>query len=139
MIICVAETTKVFAMAADDELREQVAELSARVASLEATVRLLHGARGGAETPVMGTPVMGVPVAGPPTGAAPTVSSGLPQYRAIPPAIRQPNASLENRIGAQLLNRVGILAVLIGMAWFMKLAFDRDWIGPQVRILIGLS
>ena len=25
------------------------------------------------------------------------------------------------------------------MAWFLKLAFDRDWIGPGIRILIGLA
>ena len=49
------------------------------------------------------------------------------------------HASLETRIGAQLLNRVGILAVLIGVAWFLKLAFDRNWIGPPIRILVGLA
>jgi uncharacterized membrane protein len=125
-------------MAADDELREQLAELSARVASLEATVRLLHGAHGEAE-PVAGQSSAHPPVVGTPTGAAPTVSAGLRQNTAIPVAARKPKASLENRIGAQLLNRVGILAVLIGMAWFLKLAFDRDWIGPQIRILIGLG
>jgi uncharacterized membrane protein len=47
--------------------------------------------------------------------------------------------SLESRIGAQLLNRIGILAVLIGVAWFLKLAFDRNWIGPPVRVWIGLA
>jgi uncharacterized membrane protein len=33
---------------------------------------------------------------------------------------------------------VGILAVLIGVAWFLKLAFDNHWIGPMGRIAIGL-
>jgi uncharacterized membrane protein len=37
------------------------------------------------------------------------------------------------------LNRIGILAVLIGVAWFLKLAFDRNWIGPPVRVWIGLA
>lgn len=103
-------------MAADDELREQLADLSARVASLEATVRSLRTL---------------------PSGAPAT--AGPPQARAIPAAAPKPGASLESRIGAQLLNRVGILAVLVGMAWFLKLAFDRDWIGPSVRVLIGLA
>ena len=40
------------------------------------------------------------------------------------------NRSLESRIGSQWFNRVGILAVLIGMAWFLKLAIDNHWIGP---------
>ena len=46
--------------------------------------------------------------------------------------------SLESRIGSQWFNRVGIVAVLIGMAWFLKLAIDNHWIGPAGRVLIGL-
>ncbi|HVJ08158.1 MAG TPA: DUF2339 domain-containing protein [Acidisarcina sp.] len=46
--------------------------------------------------------------------------------------------TLEQRIGSQLFNRVGIVAVLFAMAWFLKLAFDRNWIGPPVQIAIGL-
>src|ERR1700722_15757898 len=82
-------------MASDDDFRRQLAELSARVASLEAALRAQAK----------------------PAGAV----------------------SLESRIGAQLLNRIGILAVLIGVAWFLKLAFDRNWIGPPVRVWIGLA
>ena len=62
-----------------------------------------------------------------------------PRGRVASPAGAKPGSSLESRIGAQLLNRIGILAVLIGMAWFLKLAFDRNWIGPGIRILIGLA
>ena len=46
--------------------------------------------------------------------------------------------SLESRIGSQWFNRIGILAMLIGMAWFLKLAVDNAWIGPLGRVLIGL-
>ncbi|MDR3755044.1 MAG: DUF2339 domain-containing protein [Terracidiphilus sp.] len=46
--------------------------------------------------------------------------------------------SLESRIGSQWFNRIGILAVLIGVAWFLKLAFDNHWIGPTGRIFSGL-
>ena len=47
--------------------------------------------------------------------------------------------SLENRIGSQWFNRIGILAVLIAMAWFLKLAIDNHWIGPLGRVVIGLA
>ncbi|WP_026441457.1 DUF2339 domain-containing protein [Pseudacidobacterium ailaaui] len=47
-------------------------------------------------------------------------------------------ASLESRIGAQVFNRIGIFAVLIGMAWFLKFAMDNHWIRPGIRIVIGL-
>lgn len=49
----------------------------------------------------------------------------------------QPSA-LETKIGAQIFNRVGVFAVLAGAAWFLKLAIDRAWIGPGVRVAIGL-
>jgi uncharacterized membrane protein len=46
--------------------------------------------------------------------------------------------SLESRVGSQWFNRIGILAILIGMAWFLRLAIDNHWIGPLGRVLIGL-
>jgi uncharacterized membrane protein len=53
-------------------------------------------------------------------------------------AANEGDRSLESRIGSQWFNRIGILAVLIGMAWFLKLAIDNHWIGPLGRVLIGL-
>jgi len=46
--------------------------------------------------------------------------------------------SLESRIGSHWFNRIGIVAMLIGMAWFLKWAMDNQWIGPSGRVLIGL-
>jgi uncharacterized membrane protein len=45
--------------------------------------------------------------------------------------------SLERRIGSQWLNRVGVVAVLVGVSYFLKLAFDSGWIGPGLRVLLG--
>jgi len=36
------------------------------------------------------------------------------------------------------LNRVGIAAVLIGVSYFLKYAFDNNWIGAAGRVAIGL-
>jgi uncharacterized membrane protein len=36
------------------------------------------------------------------------------------------------------LNRLGILAVLVGLSYFLKLAFDNGWIGPTTQVIIGL-
>ncbi len=52
--------------------------------------------------------------------------------------MQAPSPSLESRLGAQIFNRIGILALLIGAAGFMQLAFSRHWIGPVGRILAGL-
>jgi uncharacterized membrane protein len=51
---------------------------------------------------------------------------------------REKPTDLESRIGAQIFNRVGIFAVLAGAAWFLKLAIDRAWVGPPLRVAIGL-
>src|ERR1700722_17006678 len=107
----------VFAMATDDDFRQQLAELSARVASLEAALLAQPKANAGS------------PATEPARPTVPLVARAKPAG----------TASLESRIGAQLLNRIGILAVLIGVAWFLKLAFDRNWIGPPVRVWIGLA
>ena len=39
-------------------------------------------------------------------------------------------AELESKIGGHWLNRIGILALLIGASYFLKYAFDNEWIGP---------
>jgi uncharacterized membrane protein len=105
-------------MSSDDDLRHQLAELSGRLASLEAEVRSVRAAQPSADSPEAATP------------------KPLSPARETRP---RNAASLESRIGGQLLNRIGILAVLIGVAWFLKLAFDRNWIGPPVRVWIGLA
>lgn len=105
-------------MASDDEVRQQLVELSGRIASLEAEMQVLRAAHPAPPAPEAGAP------------------AHLPQVQEAKP---REVPSLESRIGAQLLNRIGILAVLIGVAWFLKLAFDRNWIGPPVRIWVGLA
>ena len=55
---------------------------------------------------------------------------------ATPTRADQPD--LESRIGSHWLNRIGIAAVLIGVSYFLKYAFDNNWIGPAGRVTIGL-
>ncbi|MGA2572196.1 MAG: DUF2339 domain-containing protein [Terracidiphilus sp.] len=74
----------------------------------------------------------------PPAPAPPLTSIALPQFSSLEPATASDSRSLESRIGSQWFNRIGILAMLIGVAWFLKLAFDNRWIGPLGRVLIGL-
>src|SRR5712692_4225230 len=49
-----------------------------------------------------------------------------------------PDTDLESRIGSHWLNRIGIAAVLIGVSYFLKYAFENNWIGPSGRVTIGL-
>jgi uncharacterized membrane protein len=43
----------------------------------------------------------------------------------------------EALIGGKLLNRIGALALIIGIGFFLKYAFDNNWISETVRVLIG--
>jgi len=46
--------------------------------------------------------------------------------------------SLESKIGGNLLNKVGMAAIILGMAYFLKYAIDNDWIGEAGRVMIGV-
>jgi uncharacterized membrane protein len=53
-------------------------------------------------------------------------------------AANHSSEDLEGTIGKLWLNRIGIVAILIGVAYFLKYAFDSGWIGPGGRVAIGL-
>ena len=133
-------------------LREQVALLSERVARVEETVRAGWLSASVPVTQSANLPVTQpeanvkerTPDLPPPTHISQsTVNVSLghsmetraPEFRAAPVAL--PADSLERRIGSQWLNRVGVVAVLVGVSYFLKLAFDSGWIGPGFRVLIG--
>jgi uncharacterized membrane protein len=69
-----------------------------------------------------------------PTSPPPTSPLGPP---GLPQASRRSD-SMEAKIGQYWLNRVGIVAVLMGVSYFLKYAFENNWIGPRGRIVIGL-
>jgi uncharacterized membrane protein len=49
------------------------------------------------------------------------------------------SGTLESLIGAHWLNRIGIAAVFVGVAFFLKYAFENNWIGPAMRVGIGVA
>ena len=68
-----------------------------------------------------------------------------PSYPLVPPVpsprptlAAHASPDLESRIGSHWLNRIGIAALLIGISYFLKFAFDNNWIGPAGRVTIGL-
>jgi len=46
--------------------------------------------------------------------------------------------NFESEIGIKWLGRIGILALIFGVSFFLKYAFDNDWIGETGRVAIGL-
>lgn len=56
-----------------------------------------------------------------------------------PPVAPKPPRNVESLIGAHWLNRIGIAAVLVGVAYFLKYAVENEWIGPAARVGIGIA
>jgi uncharacterized membrane protein len=127
-------------------IRQILADLTSRVYRIES--RLGMEARPKVEPrpgpvaelaqPVSGSPPP-APVAG---GQRPVSTEPFTQTQAAyrPPlsSPREPEVDLESRIGTHWLNRIGIAALLIGVSYFLKYAFDNNWIGPAGRVTIGI-
>jgi uncharacterized membrane protein len=122
-------------------LRDIVRELIVRVERIEQRLATSVPAAATRLEPVVAEDVR--PPSPPPT-PTPQPSAEFPPLPSIPPRIvippkaPQPEVDLESRIGSHWLNRIGIAAVLIGVAYFLKFAFDNNWIGPAGRVSIGL-
>jgi uncharacterized membrane protein len=121
--------------------RDELEELKQRLAALTQRVYRLEQQAGLEPLKPVLAPPAPVPVpqpAGAP-GTPPPPPLATPAGAPAPaPAAAASAESLESRIGAHWLNRIGIVAVLIGVSYFLKYAFENDWIGPGGRVAIGL-
>ena len=125
-----------------EAIRQILADLTTRVYRIERRLQMEAPAverhpPSVAETP--GTPQTSqVP---PAAGFNPQVPTAAPVPNIPPePSARriEADSDLESRIGSHWLNRIGIAALLIGISYFLKFAFDNNWIGPAGRVTIGL-
>jgi len=123
-----AEVTPEQPQAIEDELRslrELVAQITDRLDALE---------RGQAAKVPAPRPIP-VPVA-PRQEAVP-----IPAEEAPPPKIKPPRArdqEWEQILGGNWLARIGVLALVFGVGFFLKFAFDNDWIGPTGQVILGI-
>ena len=120
------------------ELRQLVADLTSRVYRLERALPI---------QPVAASQAKPAPPIEPAQTASRPVEPSIPPSTKpippIPPRMAAPTTGradldLESRIGSHWLNRIGIAAVLIGVSYFLKYAFDNNWIGAAGRVSIGL-
>jgi uncharacterized membrane protein len=86
-----------------------------------------------------------------PESATESVSSSIPKElnaadqieESVPPGRPQavheePERDLEFHIGGTWLNRIGVIAVIFGLAYFLKYSIENQWIGPTGRVLLGV-
>jgi len=122
-----------------EALRRLLADLSLRVQNIERKLGIETGQA--VAPPISAPPPLSATGHAVPERRISQAPSTAPTPAAAPSQSRSrsPNqADLENRIGSHWLNRIGIFAMLIGIAYFLKFAFENNWIGPAARVAIGL-
>jgi uncharacterized membrane protein len=138
-------------------LRSQLAAVTGRVYALEQAAAQGQFKTASSAVPTLEaevSPAEGLPKV-PPT-LPQTIAPAPPTRSTFPPIISQlkpgvppplptfahisrgPSGDLERKIGQYWLNRIGIVAVLTGVSYFLKYAFENNWIGPSGRVAIGL-
>jgi uncharacterized membrane protein len=73
---------------------------------------------------------------------APSIPSPITSRPAMPFPPMPPSRTREeweSLIGGKLLNRIGAFALILGVGFFLKYAFDNNWISETVRVLIGFA
>lgn len=129
-----------------DEFVERLGKLEKKLAGLEKLVSQAPPTVTSVPTSPAPPPPAHTPVS-PPSVPDASVHAAPPLHpREIsPPRVvlssiaKEPSASdLESLIGGRWFNRIGIIALLFAVSYFLKLAFDNNWIGPAGRVAIGI-
>ncbi len=110
-----------------EEPRDVIEQLERRVAALENIVRKLTSVGTTAERPQR--------VSQPVRAAPPVPHAALP----TPRQSSRSDTDLEQWFGQRGLLAVGVAALLIAAAFFLKYAFDRGWISPLLRSLGAIA
>src|SRR6202521_4898674 len=151
-----------------DQLRSSpLQDLPARLHALEQRLNTLEktGASRGAtaapqtmpETSRVAPPPPAAPISAPAPSApaTPILQGEIPKPREVSPPSPQGSVfvapplhssqaksssslDLETLIGGRWFNRIGIIALIGAVTYFLKYAFDNNWIGPSGRVAIGI-
>jgi uncharacterized membrane protein len=132
------------AYARTNQLRTELEALKARLRQLEAGSRRTGPSPSHVPTPApvpAAEPTAAAPPAPASTPARPGPSATPPPVRAVPPTTsprHAPAPDLATNLGPKILVGFGALAVFASLAFFVKYAWDNDWVGPTGRVLFGL-
>jgi uncharacterized membrane protein len=122
--------------------QDELGKLNAQLASLTARIYRLEQKIGIEAQPAAPAPLASAVPPPPILHAASSSRESAPLPPVQAPAFTTKPAhdsdALESKIGKFWLNRIGILAILIGVSYFIKYAFDNGWIGPSGKITLGV-
>jgi uncharacterized membrane protein len=139
-ILIVLVAVLVFTATKSILLQRRVTELENRLSTLERSVR------GSVAQPSPVTDVPDISLVDPhpetrspiPITQTPVTSPRSPIPVPTPPAPSRTREEWEAFVGGRLLNRIGAFAIIIGIGFFLKHAFDNNWISEPVRVLSGI-
>lgn len=151
-ILAIAALVRASHVARDmDTLRAQLLALDARVGALGKRVVADHGEAHPVSAPPPARepspPVVPAPVPAParevaalPGPPAPAIASPkAPSQPTRPAAASSPPSDLATSLGPKILVAVGALAMVVALGFFVKYAWENDWIGPTGRVLFGCA
>ena len=153
--------------AGEAQLIRRIYALEQRVAQIEKGLSALNAAASAippretadpaaavAHPPIPETPPPSVPLPSQPARPSVVSAPASGPHTPVPsrdhaPAISQPmsrgnmtsdaaGGNFEEVVAGRWLNYVGILALLFAVTFFLKYAFDNNWVGPRGRVGIGL-
>jgi uncharacterized membrane protein len=117
-------------------LDKKIEDQNMRIAQLE---QRSNSSQVFAETPSRTVVPLSPPLP-PPPSVRQVVQESHASVGEIPKAPEKPEDAntLEENIGGKWFARIGIAALVIGISFFLKYAFDNDWIGETGRVIIGV-
>ncbi len=108
-------------------------EFDGRLARIEAALSLPPPVANPATPPAPPRPP--TPPRPPAPPRPPTAPEPVPA--AVAPSLER--AHLETDIGLNLVNRIGVITLVLGIGFFFKWAVDNEWIGPAARVALGIA
>jgi uncharacterized membrane protein len=110
-----------------DDPDDPLARVLSRLDDIEARLRALEAGR---TLRTVASAPAAAPVPPPPPPPSP-----VPESEPTPPA----RPEFETRVGLTWLNRIGVLTVVLGVAFFFKYAIDKGLIGETGRVVLGVA
>lgn len=121
-----------------DQLRLRVAELENRRAIAPSADVALTPATAAVPNAVPAPPAPTLRDATP-VPAPSLIPPPLPSLSAVPPAASKPaGPGLEETLGGKVASLIGIAAVVLAVVFFVGYAIQHGWIGPALRVALGL-
>lgn len=118
-----------------NQLSEKILKLESEIYGLRNAVHSLQPAPKSAAEPGVERATQPAPAVSPTPPTSPPLAPRPQPLKPLPPA--RTREEWEALIGGKLLNRIGAFALILGVGFFLKYAFDNNLISETLRVLIG--